>query len=53
MVPSIIVGDKEGIFTSVPGVEPPDGKLASATSGCPADSKINDNDYGMFFSVKN
>jgi hypothetical protein len=31
IVPSVIVGDNDGIFTSVPGVEPPVG-CAAATS---------------------
>ena len=29
MVPSVMVGDSEGIFTSVPAVEPPVGAAAS------------------------
>ena len=52
MVPSIIVGDKEGIFTSVPGVEPPEGKVVSETSGCPVESEIFYQDLKTFFQRK-
>ncbi len=32
MVPSVMVGDKEGILTSVPGVDPPLGWLTASAS---------------------
>ena len=38
MVPSDMVGERAGIFTSVPGVDPPVGPAASAAGPLPADS---------------
>ncbi len=38
IVPSVIVGDSDGIFTSVPGVDPPVGWAAASPAAAPADA---------------